>query len=244
LTNLNATHGQLAIGQDADADDLTGDSAVGRLTLGAGEDLNLYHGGTNSYIVNDTGDLIIDTAGDIQLDAAGNDFKFLAGGTEILNITNSSSDVVIKPVVDAKDIIFQQRDGTAVMTVEDDVSLAINNDITVAGRAVGSQDADQATGSDGGTITMNLADHNNFEVSVGHTVTLTFSNQAVGQTGCIFLDKTSASAVSFNTIIAINASSQAALSTAGVYLLTYMVKAASGTGSILVSVSGALTADG
>jgi hypothetical protein len=50
--------------------------------------------------------------------------------------------------------------------------------------------------------------------------------------------------VSFNTIIAINASSQAALSTAGVYLLTYMVKAASGTGSILVSVSGALTADG
>ena len=42
LTNLNATHGQLTIGQDADADDLTGDSAVGRLTLGAGEDLN-YH---------------------------------------------------------------------------------------------------------------------------------------------------------------------------------------------------------
>ena len=250
LTNLNASYGDLTtssllkISADADADDLTGDSATGRLTIGAGEDLNLYHGGTNSYIVNDTGDLIIDTAGDIQLDAAGNDFKFLAGGTEILNITNSSSDVVIKPVVDAKDIIFQQRDGTAVMTVEDDVSLAINNDITVAGRAVGSQDADQATGSDGDTITMDLADHNNFEISVGHTVTLTFSNQTVGQTGCIFLDKTSASAVSFNTIVAINASSQTALSTAGVYMLTYMVKAASGTGSILVSVSGALTADG
>ena len=91
---------------------------------------------------------------------------------------------------------------------------------------------------------MDLADHNNFEVSIGHTTTLTFSNQTVGQTGCIFLDKTSASAVSFNTIIAINASSQTALSTAGVYLLTYMVKASSGTGSILVSVSGALTADG
>jgi len=79
LTNLSASYGNLSIGQDADADDLTGDSAVGRLTIGAGEDLNLYHGGTNSYIVNDTGDLIIDTAGDIQLDAAGNDFKFLAG---------------------------------------------------------------------------------------------------------------------------------------------------------------------
>ena len=70
--------GLLKLDVDSDADDLTGDSATGRLTIGAGEDLNLYHGGTNSYIVNDTGDLIIDTAGDIKLDAAGNDFKFLA----------------------------------------------------------------------------------------------------------------------------------------------------------------------
>jgi hypothetical protein len=128
------------------------------------------------------------------------------------------------------------------VTVTGDV--AVGDDITVTGRAVGSQDADQASTGDGGTITMDLADHNNFEVSIGHTTTLTFSNQTVGQTGCIFLDKTSSSAVSFNTIIAINAASQTALSTAGVYLLTYMVKASAGTGSILVSVSGALTADG
>ena len=128
------------------------------------------------------------------------------------------------------------------VTVTGDV--AVGDDITVTGRAVGSQDADQASSGAGGTITMNLADHNNFEVSIGHATTLTFSNQTVGQTGCIFLDKTSTDAVSFNTIIAINAASQTALSTAGVYLLTYMVKAASGTGSILVSVSGALTADG
>ena len=123
-------------------------------------------------------------------------------------------------------------------------SVTVTDDVTVAGRAVGSQDDDQASTGDGGTITMDLADHNNFEVSIGHTTTLTFSNQTVGQTGCIFLDKTSSSAVSFNTIIAINAASQTALSTAGVYLLTYMVKASAGTGSILVSVSGALTADG
>ena len=121
-------------------------------------------------------------------------------------------------------------------------SVTVTGDVAVG--AVGSQDADQATSGAGGTITMDLADHNNFEISVGHTVTLTFSNQTVGQTGCIFLDKTSADAVSFNTIVAVNASSQAALSTAGVYMLTYMVKASAGTGSILVSVSGALTADG
>jgi len=133
---------------------------------------------------------------------------------------------------------------TPALAINENLLVTVSDDITVTGRALGSQDADQATTGAGGTITMNLADHNNFEVSVGHTVTLTFSNQAVGQTGCIFLDKTTADAVSFNTIIAINASSQTALSTAGVYLLTYMVKAASGTGSILVSVSGALTADG
>ena len=116
----NITSGGLVkIDVDADADDLTGDSTTGRLTLGAGEDLNLYHGGSNSYIVNDTGDLIIDTAGDIQLDAAGNDFKFLAGGTEIFNITNSSSDVILKPIVDAKDIIIQQRDGNELVNFND-----------------------------------------------------------------------------------------------------------------------------
>ena len=113
-----------------DADDVSADSATGRLTIGASEDLNLYHGGTHSYIVNDTGNLVIDTAGDLTFDAAGNDFKFLANGTEILNITNSSSDVIIKPLVDAKDIIFQQRDGTEVARIEDNATF----NVSVAGK--------------------------------------------------------------------------------------------------------------
>ena len=37
--------------------------------------------------------------------------KFQDGGTEILRVSNSSSDVVVKPLVDAKDIIIQQYDG-------------------------------------------------------------------------------------------------------------------------------------
>ena len=82
----------MKIDVDADADDLTGDSATGRLTIGAGEDLNLYHGGTNSYIVNDTGDLIIDTAGDIILDAAGTDFIFKDGGTQTAHFVGSGND--------------------------------------------------------------------------------------------------------------------------------------------------------
>ena len=66
-----------------------------------------------------SGDLTIDVAGDLVLDAGGGDFKFGVGGTEILRITNSSSDVIIKPTVDTKDIIFQQFDGTEVARVED-----------------------------------------------------------------------------------------------------------------------------
>ena len=75
--------GLLKIDVDADANDVTGDSATGRLTLGAGEDLNLYHGGTDSYIVNDTGDLVIKNgASDEDILFQGND-----GGGSITALT-------------------------------------------------------------------------------------------------------------------------------------------------------------
>jgi len=145
LTTGNITSpSNIIISVDVDADDVSADSATGRLTIGAGEDLNLYHGGTHSYIVNDTGNLVIDTAGDLTFDAAGNDFKFLANGTEILNITNSSSDVIIKPLVDAKDIIFQQRDGTEVARIEDNATFNVSSDgkFAIAGTAVTSTAAE------------------------------------------------------------------------------------------------------
>ena len=82
------TGGLLKIDVDADANDVTGDSATGRLTLGAGEDLNLYHGGTDSYIVNDTGDLILKTgASDEDILFQGND-----GGSAITALTLDMSD--------------------------------------------------------------------------------------------------------------------------------------------------------
>jgi hypothetical protein len=68
---------------DADADDITGDSAQGRVTIGAGQDLNLYHGGTNSYIVNDTGNLVVNAgASDADIAFSGND-----GGSAITALT-------------------------------------------------------------------------------------------------------------------------------------------------------------
>jgi hypothetical protein len=89
-------------------------------------DVGIVFGGDSEKIEGDGTDLTIsannltiDCAADLILDAGGNDFNFKAGGTEVLRITNSSSDVIIRPVVDAKDIIFQQRDGTEVARIED-----------------------------------------------------------------------------------------------------------------------------
>ena len=77
------TGGLLSLDVDADANDVSGDSATGRLTLGAAQDLNLYHGGTDSYIVNDTGDLILKTgASDEDMIFQGND-----GGAAITALT-------------------------------------------------------------------------------------------------------------------------------------------------------------
>ena len=51
----------IRIDKDADANDATADSATGRISLGISEDLNIYHGGQDSYIVNKTGNMILNT---------------------------------------------------------------------------------------------------------------------------------------------------------------------------------------
>lgn len=120
-----------------------------------------------------SGDITLDSAGNIVLDADGGTVKVSDGGTEILNITNSSSDVIIKPVVDAKDIIFQQRDGTEVARIEDNgtfnvvtAKLAINatavtstaaelnllDGDTSVGSSITVADADGVVVNDGGTM--------------------------------------------------------------------------------------------
>jgi hypothetical protein len=80
----NITSGGLVrLDVDTDADDVSADSATGRLSLGAGQDLNLYHGGTNSYIVNETGSLLIHTdASDADIVITGND-----GGSDVTALT-------------------------------------------------------------------------------------------------------------------------------------------------------------
>ena len=93
--------------------------------------------------INSTGDMTLDSSADIIFDADGGDFSFKDGGTEILKISNSSSDVIIKPIVDAKDIIFQQRDGTEVARIEDNATFnVVTSKLAINGTAVTSTAAE------------------------------------------------------------------------------------------------------
>ena len=157
--------GLLKIDTDADADDLTGDSSSGRLTLGAGEDLNLYHGGTNSYIVNDTGDLILDTADDIVLDADGGDVFLKDDGTTFGSLTNTSGNLIIKS-------------GTTTALTFSGANATIAGDLTISG-----DDLTMGTNTSGHIM---VADGTNFnpvavsgDVTISNTGAVTIASGAV-----------------------------------------------------------------
>ena len=207
--------------------------ATGKITADAGIDIDNFNiDGTT--IALSSGDLTVDVAGDIILNADGDDFKFQNDTVNLLTITNSSSDAIIKPATDAKDIIFQQFDGTAVMTVEDNVSLAINNDITVAGRASGHVTTD----NDG---SFDLAVGNDFICTSAGNLALTFTNAAAGQSGNIKFVNGGNHTITAHADVAINATVLTALSASGTYHLSYYCSAASGNDTILVSASAILT---
>ena len=138
-----------------------------------------------------SGDLTLDVAGDIIFDADGADFKFQDGGTEILRISNSSSDVIIKPIVDAKDIIFQQRDGTEVMRIEDGAHMSL------AAAAVNPE----ATLTDASTISWNVLTSPVAKVTLGANRTLGAGTGAItGQFVSLLViqDGTGSRTLSFN----------------------------------------------
>ncbi len=130
-----------------------------------------------------SGDLTVDVAGDIDLDAGGGDFKFSVGGTEILRVTNSSSDVIIRPVADAKDLIFQQRDGTEVARIEDNGTFNVVTDkFAINGTAVTSTAAELNI-LDTATVTageLNLLDG---DTSVGSSITVADSDGIIVNDG-------------------------------------------------------------
>ena len=137
--------------------------------------------------------LTVDAAADITLDAAGNDLNFAAGGTTVLTVSNSSSDVVIKPVVDTKDLIFQQRDGTEVMRIEDGAHASF------AAAAVNPE----ATLTDASTISWNVLTSPVAKVTLGANRTLGAGSGGIaGQFVSLLViqDGTGSRTLSFNAV--------------------------------------------
>ena len=145
----NNSHGQIVKAQPHSA------GVTNELLLPAGSNSTLVSLVSTDTLTNKTlttpviaeidsgADITLDATADIILDAGGGDFNFKDDGTEILRISNSSSDVIIRPVVDAKDLIFQQRDGTEVARVEDNGTFNIVTDkLAINGTAVTSTAAE------------------------------------------------------------------------------------------------------
>jgi len=169
-----------------------------------------------------SGDITLDSAGDIDLDADGGDVKISDGGTEILRITNSSNDVIIRPVVDEKDIIFQQRDGTEVARVEDNGTfnvvtgkLAINATAVTATAAelnlldgdtsVGSSitvaDADGVVVNDGGTMkSVPASDFRTYIMPAGSVIPYAGTS---APTGFLFCDGSAVSRTTYAALFAV-----------------------------------------
>ena len=113
--------------------------------------------------------------------------------------------------------------------------VTVSNDVDVVGRAVGT------TITAENDATYDLAVGNNFTTTTSGDVTLTFSNVAAGQSGCIKFVNDSNRTVSAHDDVAINASVLTSLSATGTYFLTYYVTAASGNNTILVGATAILT---
>jgi len=113
--------------------------------------------------------------------------------------------------------------------------VTVSNDVDVTGRAVGVT----ITAEDDAVYDLALG--NNFTTTTAGTVTLTFSNKAAGQSGCIKFVNGGNHTVNAHADVAISATALAALAVTGTYFVTYYVTAASGDNTVLVSATAALT---
>ena len=123
---------------------ITGDYTLdvsGDIILDAdGDNVTLKAAGTTAldFVLNGATSATLDAPGDIHLDADGGDIKFYDGGTQFGEVTNSSTDLVIKSTTSDKDVIIKGNDGgSAIAALTLDMSEAgkatFNNNVIVSG---------------------------------------------------------------------------------------------------------------
>ena len=115
-------------------------------------------------------ELLLDADADTSITADTDDrIDFKLGGVEHISLNNSSGDTVIKPMVDAKDIIFQQYDGTSILEINDGAYAKF----TAA--AV----APEATLTDASTVTINALTQSVSKVTLGGNRTIGLASGGV-----------------------------------------------------------------
>ncbi len=196
---------------------ITGDYTLdvsGDIILDAdGDNVTIKAAGTTTLdiVSNGTTDVTLDAPGDIQLDADGGDIKFYDGGTQFGEVTNSSTDLVIKSTTSDKDVIIKGNDGgSAITALTLDMSEAgkatFNNDVVVTGDlTVSGDDITMGTNTSGAAL---IADGTNFnpvvisgDISIGTTGTA-----AIGSGVIVNADVSSSAAIAFSKMENLTAS--------------------------------------
>ena len=115
-------------------------------------------------------ELILDADGDTSITVDTDDqIDFKIAGVEHISLTNSSGDTIIKPRVDAKDIIFQQFDGTSILEINDGAYAKF----TAAGIVP------EATLTDATTVTWNSLTQSVAKVTLGANRTMGLASGGV-----------------------------------------------------------------
>ena len=98
-------------------------------------------------------ELLLDADADTSISADTDDqIDIKIANTDHLKILSSSGDTVLKPMVDAKDIIFQQFDGNKVFEINDGNFVSVGGNATAAGQIRIYEDTDNGSHYSGFTV--------------------------------------------------------------------------------------------
>ena len=135
---------------------LDGSNELKRITFSAAP-----ANGASIYVINDKtsstsvitpsdlngAELILDADADTSLTADTDDrIDFKIAGSDHFAFLGSSGDTVIKPLTDAKDIIFQQFDGNKVLEINDDGFVGVGGNSNASGEIRIFEDTDNGSG--------------------------------------------------------------------------------------------------
>ena len=115
-------------------------------------------------------ELILDADQDTTITADTDDrIDFKIAGVEHFSFSNSSGDSIIKPMVDTKDIIFQQYDGTSILEINDGAYA----------KFTAAAIAPEATLTDASTVTINALTQSVSKVTLGGNRTIGLASNGV-----------------------------------------------------------------